>query len=245
MALTDSLISYWKLDEASGTRVDSHTGGNDLTDNNTVTQAAGKIGNSAQFTNANSESLTRVDNASLSVGNIDFTWAGWFYLDSKTTYRIGFCKYQTPLLGNADFEYRIYYDAPADRFLFTIGDGGANSAVATANNLGSPSTATWYYIVGWHDASADTISIQVNNGTADSTAYASGSFDGAGDLIIGLQAGAFGWDGRMDELGFWKRVLTAAERTALYNGGSGLAYPFFTPGFGMNLDMQAAAAMCF
>lgn len=38
--LKTSLISYWNLDEASGTRNDSH-GANHLTDNNTVTQAFG------------------------------------------------------------------------------------------------------------------------------------------------------------------------------------------------------------
>ena len=31
MALIDNLISYWKLDESSGNAVDSHTGGNTLT----------------------------------------------------------------------------------------------------------------------------------------------------------------------------------------------------------------------
>lgn len=39
-SLLTSLISYWNLDEPSGTRVDSH-GDNDLTDNNTVTAAVG------------------------------------------------------------------------------------------------------------------------------------------------------------------------------------------------------------
>ena len=32
--------------------------------------------------------------------------------------------------------------------------------------------------------------------------------------------------GRIDEVGFWKRVLTSAERSLLYNGGVGLTYPF-------------------
>lgn len=40
MALTDNLISWWSLDEASGTRYDSH-GTNHLTDNNTVSSEAG------------------------------------------------------------------------------------------------------------------------------------------------------------------------------------------------------------
>ncbi len=45
-ALTDNLSAYWKLDEASGTRVDS-AGSNDLTSNNSVGQAVGKLGNAS------------------------------------------------------------------------------------------------------------------------------------------------------------------------------------------------------
>ena len=33
------------------------------------------------------------------------------------------------------------------------------------------------------------------------------------------------WDGLIDEVGFWKRILTAQEKTNLYNAGAGLAYP--------------------
>src|SRR3989304_4743325 len=32
--------------------------------------------------------------------------------------------------------------------------------------------------------------------------------------------------GRIDDVGFWKRVLTSSERSLLYNGGVGLTYPF-------------------
>jgi len=30
----------------------------------------------------------------------------------------------------------------------------------------------------------------------------------------------------IDEVGFWTRVLTEDERTALYNSGDGITYPF-------------------
>ena len=48
----------------------------------TVYPGAVKSGNSAQFTAANIEYLSIVDNAALSMGDIDFTVAGWFYFDS-------------------------------------------------------------------------------------------------------------------------------------------------------------------
>jgi hypothetical protein len=43
-----NLISWWSLDEASGSRADKH-GANTLTDNNTVLSAAGKKSNAGNF----------------------------------------------------------------------------------------------------------------------------------------------------------------------------------------------------
>lgn len=71
--LNDNLVAHWKLDESSGTRNDSK-GANHLTDNNTVTSAAGKLGDAADFESSNSERLTLADNADMSLGsNSDFT----------------------------------------------------------------------------------------------------------------------------------------------------------------------------
>src|SRR6056300_304684 len=51
---TTDLVSFWKLDEASGTRVDAF-GSNDLTDNNTVGQGTGTVyANAADFERSNS-----------------------------------------------------------------------------------------------------------------------------------------------------------------------------------------------
>ena len=82
--LLNGLVSWWDLDEASGTRFDSHTANdvNDLTDNNTVTQATGKVGNAAQFTAANLEHLSKSSASNLGADDRDFTWAQWIYLDS-------------------------------------------------------------------------------------------------------------------------------------------------------------------
>lgn len=218
-----SMISYWALGEASGTRSDSH-GSNHLTDNNTVTQAAGKLGNAAQFTAANSESLSVADNASLSTGDIDFTVACWVYLDSKGANRTLASK--LAIGGAAGGEWILNYNSGADRFRFVVSDGATLTAVA-ADTLGIPATATWYYLVAWHDSVANTLNIQANDGAVDSVAYSAGLTDTAAGFRLGAIDNATEFmDGRLDGVGFWKRVLTAAERTQLYGSGSGLEYPF-------------------
>ena len=94
-----------------------------------------------------------------------------------------------------------------------------------AGNFGSPSTAAWIFIVAWHDSSANTINIKVNNGTANSASYSSGVNDDTSPFVLGAtNTGAGFMDGRIDQVGVWKRVLTADEQTFLYNNGNGRAY---------------------
>lgn len=220
--LYEGLVSYWRLGEVSGSRADS-IGSNTLTDNNTVTQADGKLGKAGQFTAANSEYLSIADNASLSTGDIDFTFCAWVYADSLGANRFIVTKSNLSTLG----EYFLAYSTATSRFRFAI-QNASTFVTIDADVLGAPSTATWYFIVGWHDSVANTVNIQVNNGTANSgTTGATVPADSAQAFQLGAQSvpGDY-WNGRIDSVGFWKRVLTAAERTALYNYGAGRAYPF-------------------
>jgi hypothetical protein len=223
MALTDSLISYWSLDEASGDALDAH-GSNDLTDNNTVGTAAGKVAGARDFERGSSQHFSLADNADLSTGDIDFTIAAWVQLESKPGGNMSVVQKTTNLSG----EYFFFHEASSDRFKLEVyGAGGFGSVGAvTANNLGAPSLATWYFVVAWHDSANNEVGISVNAGTPDTAAHSAGVLDGAGAFeLSGFTFGTF-WDGLIDEVGFWKRVLTADERTELYNGGDGLAYPF-------------------
>lgn len=222
MALTDDLISYWKLDEASGNALDAH-GSNTLTDTNTVGAATGKISGGRDFESSASEYFTIADNASLSTGDIDFTFSLWVNAES--------------LAANADIiskdtatspnrEYIIGFASATPRFRFILFDG-ASATILSANNLGAPSTGTWYFIVAWHDSVNNTMNIQVNNGAVDSVSHTTGTDDGAAPFRIGARGNtAEFFDGIVDEVGFWKRVLTSDERASLYNSGNGLAYPF-------------------
>lgn len=220
--LLTSLEGHWKLEEASGTRVDAH-GSNDLTDNNTVTQNPGKIGDAGQFTAANSEYLSIVDNASLSTGDIDFTIAAWIYLDSKSA-EMTIAAKDAP----GDREWTLRW-VTGDVFRFDIwATGGGSIGRVDANSFGAPSIATWYFVMAWHDATANKVYIQVNNGTVNEVATTGVIADKAAAFTIGRR-GTFNWDGRIDSVSFWKRTLTTQERTDLYGGGSGLDYPFTPP----------------
>lgn len=224
--LMDSLVAFWKLDEPGNGRHDV-LGKNHLTDNNRVSAAQGRStingvrGNAGHFTRSRSQYFSIADNADLSTGDIDFSITAWVYMDTKVTN-------QGTIVGKdpTNHEYKIWYKAsPTDRFVFSVmKDGVTFSSELAADNLGSPSTGTWYFIVAWHDAVNNEIGIQVNNGTANTTAYSGGAGDTTGAFAIGARSDGAAdthFDGRIDDVGFWKKVLSSQERTDLYNSGNG------------------------
>ena len=218
--LTTNLKAYWKMDEASGTRVDS-VNAHDLSDTNTVTQATGIVSSAGQFTSANSEYLSVADHADISAGDTDWSCAFWVYLDSKSASMSFVGKWNSVA---ADREWICQYDSSDDRF-HAIYRASATQKDVVANKIGSPSTATWYFIVVWHDATNDQVGIQGNNLTANTSSWNDGVQDGTGPFYVGTTFGTSAYmNGRIDEIGFWRKVLTSTEKTDLYNSGAGNTY---------------------
>lgn len=225
LSLYNNLISYWPLHEASGNRADLIGSNNALTPTNTPSGGAGIIENSTVFASASSQRLDIASNATIQTGDVDFTFAFWVLLTSKpAAVMYNTIKYAATA-GNA--EYYGYWDNATDRFKFVVNRATDVPQTATANSLGAPSTATWYFICQWHDANADTVNIEVNAGTTDSTATG-GALQAAGTAALTMGGAATGGylNGQMCEVGLWKRVLTRQERTWLYNNGEGRTFPF-------------------
>jgi hypothetical protein len=214
MALIDDLVSHWKLNEVSGNRTDSH-GSLTLTDNNTVTQAVGKIGDAAQFTAANNEYLSSA--SSNFNGTNSFTIAGWIYLDSSPESTILAQK------GSSSDGYILSFFLFSPRPLLTVRADDFTSASATWN--ADLSTGQWYFIVAWMDEAANEIGISINDGTPVTAAWVNTLTSSALDFRVGSDDFA-PFNGRIDSLSFWQRALTAEEITILYNAGAGLDYPF-------------------
>lgn len=218
-SLLIDLVAYWNLDEESGTRFDS-VGSNHLTDNNTVTSAAGILNGAAQFTAANNEYLSIADNPTLSTGDIDFTIAAWVSLDSRGIPHDIASHWDFPS-GAPNKSWALEYEVGEDRLRFIVSDDGlTDTSLIEANSFGAPLLSTPHFVIGWHDALNDTINIQVDNGAVDSVSHATGVFDSAFEFRIGARgsSGAPGdqMDGWIDEVGLWKRTLTPEERTTLY-----------------------------
>lgn len=242
-ALLTNLSAWWDLDEESGNRSDSHSGGHTLTDTNTVTQtvgpqgnslrdgntvtsAAAKIGNGAVFTAANSEQLQAPDATELRCSDTDWEINLWVYLETTTGDMTLFAKDTGAAAGR---EYRLRYDNSDDRLHWEVFDGTNSIGSVLADTLGAPADDTWYFVRVYHKASDNTVGIGVNNGTID-TAATSGAASSGTTAAFRFGANGSGspeyLNGRLDEFGKWNLILGAAEATARYAAGAGIAYPF-------------------
>ncbi len=211
MSLLTDLISAWEMDEASGNRADSH-GSNTLTDVNTVGSGTGLVhGTAADFEKDNSEQLTHADNASLSVGDIDFTFELWLKPETAS-----------------NFDSPISKRGAAQEYELFLLSGGLDLELNGASCSGGTITAgSWNHVILWHDSTANELGFAINAGTpVTNTMGATVPVDNAGDFSLGARAGGAGgyYDGLMGPVRFWKRMLTSGERTELYNAGAGLAY---------------------
>ena len=228
--LTASLEAFWELDETSGSRVDEH-GANDLTDNNTVTYDPGILNNAGEFEASNQEYLSITDNTSLSLSSdTSFTLAAWVKVPTPRGKAAAIVSKRPGSETGVEYSLMLNDQNPPVPY-FEVANGIAKGTIS--NSSDQISTSTWNFIVAWHDASANTINVQLNNGTVRSAAWTGGTQNGSNPLYIGHKCstctGSFEkfFDGLIDEVGFWKgRVLTADERSVLYNSGSARAYPF-------------------
>jgi len=221
-ALTDSLVSWWSMEETGGARVDDH-GVNDLTDNNTVLYGTGIITNGADYEYSNSEYLS-IDSGSqvgLDVSG-DFSVSAWVYYESVSAGRYIISKgFESD--GNTVRAYNFGWQPNTLNMHISSGcSGGGTFSVAW-----TPSTDTWYHLVGVYDASAGEISFYVNGsqqGTTQTGAPNSICTSASKTFIGSYDQTYYYHDGILDELGFWSRTLTTDEITSLYNAGAGLGY---------------------
>lgn len=207
------LLSFWQFEEASGIRNDV-MGSNHLTPSGTITQVAGKVGNGAHISTGsylsvedNSPNLRILSNNSLTI-------AGWFKPDTlnATTLR--------EIIQTEGYHIGI---TPANNLIFVVRasngpEGYISLPIATAN--------VWYFFVCEYNSSTNKISLQLNNNaetTGDCIAdnsYVSGTF-----YIGCYNPDYYYFDGIVDALGVWNKVLTTEEKTYLYNEGNGVKLP--------------------
>ena len=210
LPVPNGLVSYWGMDETSGTQVsDSKAVNNGTANCAAITQ--GKINNGRSF-NGSSHYINIPNNTSLNFPTSSFTISAWFKTSatgngrriiskwanfSNINYEIFISQNGSLAAGVYDGSYTPYI--ADDTQVYT--DGTWHHAVMVVNN-----TNIQLYIDGvlkktaTHDNSFPTNNLSVNIGACAQSGACGGYFSGV-----------------MDEVGVWNRALTDQEVLSVYN----------------------------
>lgn len=203
-------VGFWKLEETSGSTRNDEGGNHNLTDHNTVGQTTGKIGNCADFGGSNQYLDCSATGGLNPAGS--FSVCCWFNPDTLSTPRVLVSLYESLF---------IVYQLQISGSQKLQGNVSSASDSASAATTAGVSTATWYFGSMVYNGSTGDLSIQLNNGTAATDNLSGTLRTGNTNFILGQGNSLFWYDGKLDSVVFYNRVLDSTELTSLYNGGSG------------------------
>ncbi|MEK7089623.1 MAG: LamG domain-containing protein, partial [Patescibacteria group bacterium] len=199
-----SLVGYWTFNEGSGaTSTDVSGHGNNGAWNGTLGSqwVTGKVGAYAGQFNGTDNKVT---SGNITVGT-NMTISIWIYKNTSTV--------QNSFFSNRSGFGQVYFGLYQPMQVFLYNNNGSPPGIFSASN--AVQIGQWQYIVATSDGL--TIKFFVNGlliYTTNQTRNASTGAVGIGwDPAIGTEF----WDGRIDDVRIYNRVLSAAEILALYN----------------------------
>jgi hypothetical protein len=225
MALIDDVFAYYKLDTDNATQPDE-VGNAPGTVTGAVFAASGKINGGYVF-----DGFAAPNNIDL--GDLTTPFTTPFTVEASLNVWVKL-NVATPLNVLQTGFFRLQGDVNNTLYPFT--DGIAYVSIFRAIRVDGITLSGAVDRTAWH-----MVTITTTPGTNGWKMYQNASLihqvDGEAGVstnripgLIGSSHVSFPLDGQMDEVGIWRRALTPAEITALYNSGTGLSYPFgFVP----------------
>lgn len=220
----NGLISYWRMDETSGTNVIDAVGSNNLI-NNGAGITTGKNNNCLNIsandylsgTSSNQFDFSKTDSFSISL---------WCY-GLNTTGSRTFVSKVSGVVGVSRTGYEFWVNA--GRLYFYLFNEGVNTLVSYGTNPQfNTSVTTWRHCVCTYNGSNNSTGlVMYYQGNTFSTYRANSNLttiNNSSNIVLGNNYGNAYLNGKMDEVGIWNRVLSQSEVTSLYNSGNGLFY---------------------
>lgn len=235
--LLTNLVSFWKLEEVSGTRYDVLQK-NNLSVSGSPTLSDGKIGKSPNLVRASGNQFSISDASSTGLDpSGDMSLSFWVKRSSTTKQTWGLVA-KGNVLGTTDSAtvgWGAYING-SDQLAFAAYVNGANR---TAQSSATVLNGVWRHVVCTFTnggAGASTLQVYI-----DGSASGSANTAGTGPIVkatlpqsfrIGAHSSATNvaanqFSGQIDAVGIWSKVLSATEISNLYNSGNGRQYPFW------------------
>jgi hypothetical protein len=224
-SLLVNLVSYWKFEEASGTRMDE-VGPNDLTVAGTVSSVPGITGlpgTLAVYGGSGVGWLNAVDDPSqYFTGSMSI--AGWMALHTLITPPIEHYMLSKFYAGTG-FNYGVEWRETDNAYKFVAAEpDGVTLVYASIAN--TPTLDEFVFVAAVFDYPAGEIRLSLNAGTPVTVPFP-GPINAGGTSTLQVLAGnGVLADMYVDELGLWGKALTATEIGLLYHGGAGRTHPF-------------------
>jgi hypothetical protein len=239
--LSDGLVGYWKMDEASWTNDCSTNTVMDSSGNGNHGQScpastgptggtAGKYGNSGDFDGSND--YVNIGNPTTLQLTGAMTVSAWVNYDTTDD--------NTRIVsksgggGSRSWEINIENTNP-DYYRFSIGtDSGSTTVVAQSSTNDGPELGKWTHITGVYEPSKYVRLYKNGVLIAENTNnIPSSQWNNSNNVNIGARGGGLLHNGKIDEARVYNRALSPAEVTQLYNWAPGpVAYYKFDEGHG-------------
>ncbi|MHC4429363.1 MAG: DUF2341 domain-containing protein, partial [Planctomycetota bacterium] len=191
-----SYVGVWHLNETSGSRADSTSSNNDLTEQNSVVSVPGKMAGCIDLEEANSERLYITDAAQTGLditGNL--TMQAWVKPESVPGSITFLDKYAG---SNAGYRMRIHSNS---WYEYSVYDASTNEVRSDI----PADTGVWRFLVGVYDGSA--VIIYTDNINVVSTSHSGGISTNTEEFEIGARSNDKFFDGLVDEV----RIATVAR----------------------------------
>lgn len=231
MVTTTNLVSYWKLDEASGNAEDSH-GSNDGTVSGCTYGETGILNDAYSF---DGNDYIDMPSSNTIFGANPDEWSVNLWIKTSTTAD----DHIWSAYENVKHPGLIRIDASAD-IVVDIYDGSTNTQLKKA---GTYNDNAWHMLTMTVDKNADSIHLYVDGVDEDDDTLPSiTDYTNDDNIQIGrypFSGGGGYYEGIVDEISAWDKTLTSSDVSDLYNSGAGLAYPFST---GTNMQINIGDA---
>ncbi len=208
----DGVISYYKLDEASGAVIDVK-GISNMTNTGATPNVAGIIKTAYDFESGDAGDKLVVDEP-ITFGDEEFSMSLW--INPESWDGGGVNRIWTGGTGPSDNTLNQVTGA----FAFQLTTSGG---VEIASWADTPEIGNWTHVVMTFNQTTQLLYV---NATVVASVVNVGTISNSSIKDFGLRASGndFLYDGRLDEIGFWNRSLSSDEVTDLYNNNLGLAF---------------------